>query len=428
MEHKASAKTERICRVAFYIALLIFAYGTLFPFYFDLKPDSLSNAWSKVRLLPYWDFHRGRIQSFPDMVSNVMLGVPVGFFGFLWLGRQRRQSVWKWGLIGLGLSSAVEIFQLAIPYRYTSMTDTLNNGLGALIGAMVAKLAGSPILSLMMGTWGDPKRSRAFLLFCILVLLVLGPLDLTMDVSNIRSSIAALWNNPWGSGSPIADEWILVAVFAIFGATAYGLVLAGKSPFRISPAKGIAIILALPWATELGQFFVSSRTPSLREPLMGFLAAGIGILVIRFASHLATPPWGLLLITTSLIAAGTSPYEFVSNNSRFQWIPFLEYYLHTTPAALYDASIGLLSFALFAALFRASWGASRTVPIGAAIFVAVFIEFLQMYLPTRHSGTTDIAIAAFGALIGDVVESNLEIAALDASGTPPVDATSSGKR
>jgi hypothetical protein len=120
-----------------------------------------------------------------------------------------------------------------------------------------------------------------------------------------------------------------------------------------------------------------------------------------------------LLITAALLAFGLSPFEFefFRDTSPFQWIPLLEYYQHTSAGSLYDAGFGLLSFALFAAFFRASTGASRMATIAAALVLATLIELVQMFLPSRFPGTTDIAIAALEALIGDVVESNIENAA-----------------
>jgi VanZ family protein len=402
--------SERLCRRAFFLFLLLFVYGTLFPFYFNLEPEYLARAWAQVRLVPYWNLSSESTYGFPDIVSNILFGLPLGFFGYLWLAGNRGQSILKWGFIGLSLGCAVELMQLSIPYRTTSATDALNDGLGSLLGAILARYLGKPILAVLMGTWEEPRQTRALLLLCVLLLCTLGPLDLTFNISDIEGDLDNLMRDPWKRLAPLGDEWILAASFTIFAAMIGSLLMSGKAPLGVPRPYALPLLLLLPWALEMGQFLVASRLPSIREPLVASLACCLGLLAARSAPALVRPLTGLLLMTAAILAFGLSPFVFEAQEgtSSFQWIPLLEYYLHTSAGSLYDAGFGLLSFALFAACFRASFGSSRLATIAAALGLATVMEIIQMYVPYRYPGTTDIAIAALGALIGDVVESNIE--------------------
>lgn len=94
MQSGIAMKLFSLCRYGFYISILLFVYGTLFPFHFDFTTQSLTNAWSHARTIPFWDAERGRIHSLPDMLANLLLTFPLGFFGFLRSDRKRQlQSV-----------------------------------------------------------------------------------------------------------------------------------------------------------------------------------------------------------------------------------------------------------------------------------------------------------------------------------------------
>jgi len=403
-------------RAAFYVAVALFVYGTLFPFRFDFSPAFLAGSWSGAKLLPYWDTARGRISSIPDMVSNLLLGMPLGCFGF-WL-RDRsssRQSLWRWGLLGLTLGLSVEALQLAIPSRTCSLTDAINDGLGAFIGALAAKGLKERFLPLVTVIRQDPARIQLFLILCILIFGMLGPLDVTLDVSQMKSALRAIWVDPWESRVAMGDTWIFAAEFAIWGALGGRLLRAGKLPARLPPALWIAGILALPFFLEMGQVFVASHAPSLRELTTETLGAAAGLGTALARPPLTGPRVGLILLATALAASGFSPYHFVGWDQKapFQWIPLYEYYVRTTASSLYDAVFGIVSFGLLAVLLRASCSCSRWFAVGAAIALASAIELGQMFLPTRYPGITDILMAALGAWTGATFQFGAPTAAED---------------
>lgn len=398
-----SEESEGLYRYAFYVAFALFVYGTLFPFRFDFSAAFLARSWSGANLLPYWDPARGRIPSIPDIVSNLLLGMPLGCFGFLWRDRDaNHRDLWKWGLLGLALGVSVEVFQLAIPSRTCSVTDAINDGLGAFIGAGVVKSLRQRIPPLVTVTRQDPARVQLFLILCLLVLGMLGPLDIALDISRIKSALRAIWVDPWKSQAAMGDTWILAAEFAIWGALGGRVLRRGKLPAGLRPALWIAGILALPFFLEVGQVIVASHAPSIADLTMLTLGSGAGLVAALMCPPLAGPSVGMIMLATALSAAGFSPYHFVAWVQRgpFQWIPLYEYYVRTTSSSLYDAVFGLLNFALFATLMRASCSCSRRWAVGTAIALAGAIELGQMFLPTRYPGITDIIVAGLGAWAG----------------------------
>ncbi len=376
-----------LCRYAFYLSVLLIIYGTLFPFQFDFSAQNLSDAWANAGLTPYWDAGRGRIHSLPDMVSNVLLTIPLGFFGFLWFGRNgNSQRCARWFAVGALLGLFSEIIQLGISSRVSGITDVLNNGLGAFLGALAAALYGSKILDLFSGALYDRKQTSLLILLAIVIAGMMMPFDFGMDIGQLKSSLKQLWRNPWELGKPIEDEWIQMVEFAMLGALASSM---NRKRLMVSA-------LLLPFILEPMQMLVASHSPSLRDLTMNFAGVLGGVLSARLIPCIVRPMTGFLLLSLAIIAQGLSPYRFVEWESHlhFEWTPLVEYYFQTTSAALYDAMSGLLTYALLAALWP------RRITILWAILLAGSMEVAQLMLPARFSGTTDIVIAAIGACAG----------------------------
>jgi hypothetical protein len=58
----------------------------------------------RYSIVPYWDIERGRIHGLPDIASNILITIPVGFFGFLYFDRNRKASrIAKWFVMGFAL-------------------------------------------------------------------------------------------------------------------------------------------------------------------------------------------------------------------------------------------------------------------------------------------------------------------------------------
>jgi glycopeptide antibiotics resistance protein len=403
---KQAEAIGQLCRLAFYVSVGLFFYGTLFPFEIDVSSAAWQHAWSRANLIPYWDLDRGRIHSLPDIVSNILLTMPLGFFGFLGVETAKTwPRLFKWGLYGLALGVTVEVMQLAMPSRVSNITDVLNNAVGALAGAVFARLLGPPILGFFARAREDSEQALVWLLFLVLCAVLLGPFDLTVDVGHVKADLKQLLMDPWEARKGISHEWVQTVEFALFGALAGRLVRRRLGPWGLPSCLGIAAVLALPFILELGQLFVKSHAPSLRDMAMGFVGVSLGFIASLGWPALMHPVIGLVLLTAAIIAAGLSPYRFVPWELRadFQWVPLVEYYTRTTMGAVYDAGIGIVNFGLWAAFFKASLPSKRWVAVVASLLLAGGIELAQLLVPERVAGTTDMMMAVLGGWAGSTI-------------------------
>ena len=373
-----------LSRCGFYLSVLLVLYGTLFPFHFDFSPEALRDAWSGFGLVPFWDVERGRIHSLPDMAGNILLTVPMGFFGLVWVGRDgRTRGLIRWFFAGFLLGLLSECIQLGVASRLPDITDAICNGIGALSGAVAASLCGEFMLDLLSGSRMDRLRTHFFILAAIILAGMLLPFDFTMDISGMRANAKALLANPWESGTPVEYEWIQMAEFAILGA------IAGTMKQR----RIIAAVLAMPFVFEGMQILVESHSLSLRDPLLSCTGVILGLAAAGFAPKSVRPETGFALMTLALVAQGLSPYRFGARD-HFEWIPLAEHYARTTGGALFDAMAGLMSYGLMAALWP------RRLAVVWAIVLSGGIEAAQIFVPTRSAGVTDVLMAGIGAWIG----------------------------
>ncbi|MDH3886146.1 MAG: VanZ family protein, partial [Desulfobacterales bacterium] len=71
-----------------------------------------------------------------DLITNIFLFIPIGFFFKLSRGHSRDALCLAPLLFGLILSTTIEFTQSFIPGRYTQVIDVVANGLGAWLGGI----------------------------------------------------------------------------------------------------------------------------------------------------------------------------------------------------------------------------------------------------------------------------------------------------
>jgi glycopeptide antibiotics resistance protein len=87
-----------------------------------------------------------------NVVGNIVLFAPLGFFGVLAL----RRSVGVVTAAGCGLSIAVELTQLILGDRWVDVDDVLLNSLGTLLGAAVAQ----GVVAVVDRNETDPRQAQ----------------------------------------------------------------------------------------------------------------------------------------------------------------------------------------------------------------------------------------------------------------------------
>lgn len=153
-----------------------------------------------ITLIPFTfripaEFRIGWSGNVPDMITNVILFLPVGFLFRLSRGKNRDRFCAKALCLGILLSSAIEFTQIFIPGRYCSVVDVLTNGLGAWLGAMVYDMLA-----------GGSKEHYPIRLFALEL-----PL---MNV--VYLLIPLMWLNGLSTGNETA-RLVLLLLLALFG-------------------------------------------------------------------------------------------------------------------------------------------------------------------------------------------------------------------
>jgi hypothetical protein len=106
--------------------------------------DSLSvparfTPYHRITLLDTFRFMGKQRPYIPDIVANIFFFLPVGFFSALVFLRKFKNILPVIAVsvaIGLALSVCVEVLQIFLPSRYSSMFDVLSNTAGTALGAL----------------------------------------------------------------------------------------------------------------------------------------------------------------------------------------------------------------------------------------------------------------------------------------------------
>ena len=126
---------KRIITVLFLTFIFLTLYNTLIPFTFDYGLSDLPEQISKISLPDLSDL------PLTDIVGNILLFIPFGFLGFVYLSQRNFRNPFVFiGIAGFGLSLLIEFLQLFIANRNTAPHDLFNNTFGTIVGATAAAI------------------------------------------------------------------------------------------------------------------------------------------------------------------------------------------------------------------------------------------------------------------------------------------------
>jgi VanZ family protein len=353
-------------------------YGSLFPFRLRTSVDlGLLDA---IRTLELKRTTRG------DIVANLLLYMPLGLcLMFAWSRQPRWPALGRTVLIGAALSVLVEVTQVYLRFRISSLTDVALNVASTFAGGIAAVVYGALGTSLRIPIFASRRPDPAALSVVLLWLAFrLAPFIPTIDWQKYKDALKPLFIDPqigalellrYTSGWLVAAyavrivvrrEYALAATLAIVGIVLFGrLVIVGKT---LNVSEIAALLVCIPLAALL---------IGLRERRAAILAA---------------------LLAVAIVAQGVAPFELLPEAQRFSWIPFrssLRGSLETNYSALLEKVFWY--FALVWLLARCGW--SRTAAtLGTAVLLAA-IEIVQMWLPGRSAEVTDPLLALAAGLL-----------------------------
>ncbi len=354
-------------RSVFLLVCLLIVYGSLFPF--DFRPMG-SDAWGQ--LLASW--HARPIRS--DILSNIVLFLPFGYFGVLAWGR-------RWWLVGLALALALglQLLQLYLPSRDANFLDVVWNLLGTGAGAVLAAL---PIVHIP-GVKGRLQHGEVF------VLLLLGawlsyrllPFVPSLDWQQIKDSLKPLLLHPrlgWADVLRNTAGWATVAAL-------WPVLWHGRRPWGVLATAAACVLLM--------EVFIVANSVSAAN-VLGLV---LGLLLWRGLQGLPGR-YGVLalVLVVTLLVEGFTPFRLRQAAAAFHWQPFYGFLggsmLHNI-ASLFE-KIFLYGSLLW--LARRQWG--RIVPaLALTLGVTLFIEWGQVHLAGHTPEITDPLLVLCLALV-----------------------------
>jgi VanZ family protein len=432
----------RWCALATVLAAAFVVYGSLMPFHLE-GPLSLDRAVTTLSHSLAGSFSRS------DFAANILLFLPIGFFGAATLAGHR-SSFARWLLstillltFSLALSIAVELLQAFLPMRTSSLYDVMAEISGAVIGLAAWRVLCGEVARWTdrwsVGDRGGIARGALVLYTLARVGMILWPLDVTLDLGGLAHKFRSggVVFNPLHSPAFTLDSLPSTLMSGLL-AVPVGLWLAvaglgGRG--RRATSIGVSLAIAFFLAVEGAQLFILSCRADSAEFLVNAAGAAIGVVVaavfVRPVSSAparpasmsnAVPLVGLGAALAFYAIYNWSPFDFTfsgdlirSRIGNLVGVPFYGYYINPEFKALDDALIKI-SIAIPIGVFVALWigrgaQAYRRLAIGAALFlVATFLTIVeagQVVLPSRYADDSDIILAFCGVVAGMWVTSAL---------------------
>ena len=405
------------------------AYGSFVPL--RLRPMTFAEGVQRFVTTPFIPIAKA---SGSDLVTNVLLFVPIGFFllgGTASRSRTAALVLWLPVVVAcIALSVGIELGQVFIVGRTASWNDVFAESLGGVIGSLAWLVCGNLVVDFLAPIASSESRTdRAFRLFgayaALWILLGLVPFDYTLRPQEIAEKFrhGRIVLEPF-AGATVEDvigTWLMAIPLGVFGVLA-ALHLRAPRPIAIALGLGIAVAVGI----EAIQVLAVSRTADVTDVAMNALGVTTGV----FASSRwmgrahddaeqegvrLWPVAALLVWCLVVVARHWSPFDFVADGAFVRRripmllrVPFYSYYWSNALDAFTEATTKALLGVPVGGLLQATWTpksreASVVQAAGITVLAGGFfliIELGQLLLPSRTPDQTDIYIGTFGAIVG----------------------------
>jgi VanZ family protein len=358
---------------------VLILYGSLFPFRIRTSADL--DLFDLIETLTFKPTTRG------DIVANLLLYMPLGLcLMFAWSGRRARWPLARTILVGTALSVAVELTQLYLRFRVSSLTDVALNAFGTLCGASAAMAYGALGTSVRIPALASSRLDPAALSVVMLWLgFRLAPFVPTIDWQKYKDALKPLFIDSQVDALGLlryVTGWLVVG---------YAVRLLTRREYAF------AATLAIVGIVLFGRVVVVGKTLNVSE--LAALAACVpcAALLIALREQRRIAVLAALLIA-AIVAQGLAPFELVSQAQGFSWMPFrssLSGSIELNYSALLEKCFWY--FSLVWLLARCGRSAA-TAALGTAGLVAG-IEIVQMWLPGRSADVTDPLLALAAGLL-----------------------------
>jgi len=315
-------------RIAYATAAAAFVayavWGTLFPF--DFQPVPLETAarlfWSR------WATDAGSL-SLTDLVSNVLLFLPIGLFMSAALESRKKRGLTPARDLAtltaaIVLSGTIELAQAFVSWRTSSILDVAAEVLGAASGIAIWRYLKDELDALLragMRMVGRSTRVERILLACCAAFAIAWwlPADFTLRPAEIGDKyLHKRLLLPFTPSPDAATTAELVTIAAAAIPIGLAAVLCGSGSRRRRSVASGALIAALALvALELIQIPIFSRTTDGTELLAALGGSTAGSAAAAFADRatIIGVDWRMVRIAGAIVAA-------VGIAFLFEWWPF----------------------------------------------------------------------------------------------------------
>ncbi len=395
---------------------LFIVYGTTIPFHFTSDRAFVLGKLSHVTINPFISPDTGRRVSITDTVQNLLLFLPFGVFGVLAIGDRVRWAATRIAIVtGLAalLAVSIETLQLFITDRTTSVSDVASNTIGTFGGALVAHAVihiGRRAMHRLraLGLTEVPSFYPMLTASILLCLAAWEPFDVTLDVGSLIGKLHALRADPWQFGGVVSDEGVELVRYALFGLiTSSWLRQLG---LRRAASLGALVGMGAAVMLEASQWVIASRMPGLEDALVHAGGAIVGAALFQWVQSAQRRPtprfWCALIVAATGFGAAIqmlSPFTVAAVHQPFVWMPFYNYYEHTSFETISNTiELMLIYFPVgfsIAMVLRPRWRV-YTAALGVSLAIALLLEYMQGWIVGRYPDITDAAVATLGALLG----------------------------
>jgi VanZ family protein len=348
-------------------------YGSLFPFEFRER-GTLGGALHYLLATPPGWTDRG------DVLSNILLYIPLGLFGARALGSwSAGWRVLAMAILGVALSTGIELTQYFEMSRACELSDVTANLAGAVMGALAEA-----------AVRGRVRRTEAF---AILVLAAqagawLYPYVPSLDVHRYARSLrGALSLAPSDTLEIYKQIVIWLAIALLLEA------LAGAARARVAlPVMAGFVILAsfaIPGAAATG--------PHVAGAALAMLAWTLALSKTRARAAMVAALFAVFVIVDAL-----RPFTFLPSPRPFGWTPFASFISGPRGHASHVFLEKTFTYGALLWLFVRSGLAWLPATLSAAALV-MSLRLTQMWLPGRSAEITDVLMVVILAAVMNVL-------------------------
>lgn len=369
------------------LIVIVILYGSLYPFDFRIPGKGIGPV---ATLIGSWAEKPGR----GDFLSNILLYMPLGYFGYH--ATDRATGGWRQAilviLLGTMLSISMELTQYYDEGRDTEATDVYSNAIGTILGVVVGLVMGGGFIRRLLQ---ERPLDRVPLMFLgAWTAYRLYPYVPTIDLHKYWNALKPVVLRPSLTGF---DLFRHSAIWLTIGTLIEGVVGYRRSA-RLFPLFAAGVLVA--------KIFIVDASLSVAE-IAGAGVASCVWLAFGWSGRLRIGTAALLL-GAYVVALRLEPFHFSEHAGRFGWIPFLSLMQGSIEVDvmsflekffLYGSSIWLLTN--LGLKIRTS-----TMLVAAILFATSWAE---IYLPGRSAEITDGLMAL---LIG-VAIANFRVPATD---------------